>query len=74
MKELKDNGITTPITHNFMGSFYDLDYFKLAEQFDFILVYLETAADLNVNIYLELPRGCFYDQKGIVLNEIFSRP
>lgn len=34
--ELKSNGITTPITHNFMGSFHDLDYFNLAKQFDFI--------------------------------------
>ena len=36
ISELRANGITTPITHNFMGSFYDIDYFKLAKQFDFI--------------------------------------
>ncbi len=36
ISELRKAGITTPITHNFMGSFYDIDYFKLAKQFDFI--------------------------------------
>jgi len=36
IQELRNGGITKPITHNFMGSFYDIDYFKLAKQYDFI--------------------------------------
>lgn len=33
---LRSYGITIPITHNFMGSFFDLDYYKLQDQFEFI--------------------------------------
>lgn len=36
IEQLRTEGITTPITHNFMGSFYDIDYFKLAKQYEFI--------------------------------------
>ncbi|MDX1357638.1 MAG: beta-galactosidase [Clostridia bacterium] len=36
ISELRANGVSTPITHNFMGSFYDIDYFKLSKQFEFI--------------------------------------
>lgn len=36
INELRGFGVTTPITHNFMGGFFDLDYFKLAKPFDFI--------------------------------------
>jgi len=33
---LKENGITVPITHNFMSKFYDVDYYKHAKLYDFI--------------------------------------
>jgi len=33
---LRNCGIEVPITHNFMGSFFDLDYYKLQDQFEFI--------------------------------------
>ena len=33
---LRSHGIDVPITHNFMGSFFDLDYYKLQDQFEFI--------------------------------------
>ncbi|MFO7636915.1 MAG: beta-galactosidase [Clostridia bacterium] len=33
---LRENGVTLPITHNFMAGFYDIDYFKLAEGLDFV--------------------------------------
>ncbi len=33
---LRSFGIKIPITHNFMGSFFDLDYYKLQDQFEFI--------------------------------------
>jgi beta-galactosidase len=33
---LRSHGIEIPITHNFMGSFFDLDYYKLQDQFEFI--------------------------------------
>ncbi|MFO7610882.1 MAG: beta-galactosidase, partial [Clostridia bacterium] len=36
INELRKYGVNVPITHNFMGSFYDLDYYKLAKPFDFI--------------------------------------
>lgn len=33
---LRKSGVKVPITHNFMGSFFDLNYYKLQDQFEFI--------------------------------------
>ncbi|MBN2852403.1 MAG: beta-galactosidase [Clostridia bacterium] len=33
---LRENGVTVPITHNFMAKFYDIDYNKHAKLYDFV--------------------------------------